>query len=115
MPRSWKQKGSNRVLISFFFLDIGMPFFDDEEQGDDWERRENDFKLKKWVDETFNEYDKDKNNLLNREELKQILHDKEKRDFDEKYKMRNWFFQTFGLKDAGNESDFVSIDDEIFE
>jgi hypothetical protein len=94
-----------------------MPFFEDteNEQPFDWGRRDEEYKLKKWVNEIFELYDTDKNNVLDKEELKEVLFNKEKSDFAEKYKIKKWFHATFGLKYDEESHDFMGIEDEIFE
>ncbi len=94
-----------------------MPFFEDagNERAFEWGRRDEEYKLKKWVNETFELHDKDKNNVLDKEELKELLFKKEVYDFNEKYRIKKWFHATFGLKNEDEVHDYMGIEDDIFE
>ncbi len=94
-----------------------MPFFEDaqNERVFEWGRRDEDYKLKKWVDETFQFHDTDKSNSLDKDELRDLLIKKEVSDFNEKYKIKKWFHETFGLKNEEETHDYMGIEDEIFE
>ena len=93
-----------------------MPFFEvGDSDVDGIGKREEDFKLKKWVDQTFKVHDADKSDSLDKEELKTVLHEKEKNDHAENNKIKKWFYETFGLRDDENEGVYMGVDDEIFE
>ena len=103
-----------------------MPIFEADQDGFEfrWERMEQNYRFKTWIEEVFAECDDNGDGVLDKDELRRMLERKERSEYEESVKIKKYFSAACPLpeKNAKNKQlaiengdEFPGIDNEVFE
>jgi hypothetical protein len=103
-----------------------MPLFVEKEEDFEtkWERREQNFKFKNWIDEVFEQHGRPDDGEIGKEELRIVMEQKERLEYEESRKVQQYFSSACPLPEKAssrkplsiqNGNGYKEIDNEIFE
>ena len=103
-----------------------MPLFEviDDEFDFRWERREQNYKFKSWIESVFQICDENGDGVLDKDEVRKMLEQKERLEYEERVRIKGYFDATCPLPQRNekkkqmaieNGNGFKGIDSEVFE